>query len=375
MQTSKKGIDIIKQFESCKLNAYHLKGEKYWTIGWGHNGPDVTEGMVISQSKADDFLKKDLAKFEKYVNSYMPGINQNQFDALVSFTYNCGPGNLKKLIAGRSLSEIADAMLKYNHANGVEHPGLTKRRKTERELFIQGDKQMSVKIAHASIDENNHAKGGSAGDQTGKEVCIRDWYNKPWDYVIRFQDPVMRDKVAYLMEKAARNDHIGYDQNQRNTLLIEARKYGYDVGNITKDVECDCSSLVAVACMYAGVPESKLYRSNNCVTTRTLLGALTEENRTHPDVCKVLVYKNADLTQKSDKLLRGDILLSVGHHVAVVIGDSTKVKSSQVKSVSEIAREVLSGKWGNGQERKDRLTSAGYNYEDVRKEVNRLIHG
>ena len=73
-----------------------------------------------------------------------------------------------------------------------------------------------ISIAHASIDENGKAKGGKAGDQTGKEVCIRTWYSKPWNCVIRFHDPDMREKVAIAMENAAKNNNIGYDQNQRN---------------------------------------------------------------------------------------------------------------------------------------------------------------
>ena len=86
-----------------------------------------------------------------------------------------------------------------------------------------------IQIAHASLGENGKVTGGNAGDQTGKEVCIRSWYNKPWNCVIRFNDAQMREKVAKCMEMAAYNDHIGYDQNQRNTLLVKARKYNYNV--------------------------------------------------------------------------------------------------------------------------------------------------
>ena len=84
---------------------------------------------------------------------------------------------------------------------------------------------MSVLIGHASIDERGKAKGGQAGDQTKKEVCIRTWYNKPWTVVIRFKDPTKREKAAQCMEWACANDHIGYDQNQRNSLLNAVRKF------------------------------------------------------------------------------------------------------------------------------------------------------
>lgn len=225
-----------------------------------------------------------------------------------------------------------------------------------------------VVITHASIDENKNIKGGKAGDQTGKEVCSRSWYNKPWDVVIRFTDPVWRDRFAHAMEKAAANDHIGYDQNQRNSLLEESRKYGYDPGRVTKDCETDCSALVALCCMYAGVPENRLFINGNSPTTRNIEKRLWETGR-------VQIFKTKDYTQSADKLVRGDILLSIGHHVAGVTKTDNVSKLNSTKSNMEVAKEVLSGKWGNGQTRRDRLTSAGYNYDEIQKCVNQLIHG
>ena len=179
---------------------------------------------------------------------------------------------------------------------------------------------MSVMIAHASIDENNHAKNGAAGDQTGREVCVRSWYNKPWGCVIRFNDSRMAEKVAKCMEMAAANDNIGYDQNQRNTLLNKARKYNYDVSKVSEPCETDCSALVSVACMYAGIPESSLTLHGNCATTRTIRNILKSTGG-------VEVYTTALYTSKSDRLKRGDILLKEGSHVAVVVeSDSNPYK-------------------------------------------------
>ncbi len=167
-------------------------------------------------------------------------------------------------------------------------------------------------IAHASIDETGKIKNGIAGDQTGKEVCKRSWYNKPWSCVIRFTDPEKRERIAWCMEKAAENDHIGYDQNQRNTLLTQARKFNYDVSKVVEDCETDCSALVSVACMYAGIPESFLTLHGNCATTRTLKSILMA-------VGGVEIYTSTIYTSKSDRLKRGDILLKEGSHVAVVV--------------------------------------------------------
>ena len=226
-----------------------------------------------------------------------------------------------------------------------------------------------VMITHASIDENGKSKNGKAGDQTEKEVCTRSWYDKPWQYVIRFKDPDMRSKIAEAMERAAKNDHIGYDQNQRNTLLSESRKYGYDPGRVTVDVETDCSALVSLACMYAGVDEKALVVSGNSCTTRNIRPQLEKTGL-------VDVYKTSDYTRKYDKLIRGDILLKEGSHVACVTQGNIPVsKVSDTKSIDEIAREVIQGKWGNMPERRTRIESAGYNYEKVRTAVMRIIRG
>lgn len=139
MKTSKNGIELIKKFEGCRLTAYKpVITEKYYTIGYGHYGADVQKDMRITHSQAEAYLKSDLQKFEKAVNDLGFTLTQNQFDSLVSFTYNCGAGNLKKLVKGRNLREIADALLLYDKSNGKPLKGLTKRRNEERTLFLKG---------------------------------------------------------------------------------------------------------------------------------------------------------------------------------------------------------------------------------------------
>ena len=220
---------------------------------------------------------------------------------------------------------------------------------------------MSVLIAHASLGEGGKVNYGKAGDQTGKEVCIRSWYNKPWQYLIRFSDSRIAEKVAVCMEAACKNDNIGYDQSQRNTLLREARKYNYDVSKINVPCETDCSALVSVACMYAGIPESLLTLNGNCATTRTLTQILKSTG-------KVEVYSTPPYIAKTDRLRRGDILIKPSSHVVVVVKAETPIKS-----LDEIAKEVIKGLWGNGAERRARLTEAGYNYAMVQAKVKELM--
>jgi GH24 family phage-related lysozyme (muramidase) len=136
MVTSTNGINLIKKFEGCRLTAYRCSAGVL-TIGYGHtNG--VTEGMTITEVQATEFLKSDLKTSENAVNKYSAyDFNQNQFDALVSFTFNCGSGNLSKLTAKgtRTLTEISNALLLYNKANGKKLAGLVKRRQAEKTLF------------------------------------------------------------------------------------------------------------------------------------------------------------------------------------------------------------------------------------------------
>lgn len=142
---SKKGIEFIKKHEGCKLTAYKAdKGEKYYTIGYGHYSPDIVKGMKITQEQADNYLKEDIAKFEKAVNDInelgMYGFGQAKFDSLVSFTYNLGQGTLIQLTANGTRSDrvIFEKMLQYNKCGGKVLKGLVKRRENERKLFANG---------------------------------------------------------------------------------------------------------------------------------------------------------------------------------------------------------------------------------------------
>lgn len=161
MRTSQNGINLIKQFEGCRLKAYKpVAAEKYYTIGWGHYGADVTENMTISQEKADAILVEDLKKFERSVTGTKLDLNQNQFDALVSFTYNCGAGNLQKLVKDRTLSQIADAMLLYNKgADKKVLSGLMRRRELERALFLSDGSMTETEIKEPTANLKRGSKG------------------------------------------------------------------------------------------------------------------------------------------------------------------------------------------------------------------------
>lgn len=145
MNISQNGVNLIKRYEGLRLKAYKpVKTEKYWTIGYGHYGADVKEGMEITEKHAEELLRQDLKKFEGYVNSYVKvELTQNMYDSLVSFTYNCGAGSLKsstllKLLNKGDYKGAAGQFEKWTKGGGKVLPGLVKRRKEEKELFLSG---------------------------------------------------------------------------------------------------------------------------------------------------------------------------------------------------------------------------------------------
>ena len=121
LKTSRKGIDLIKSFEGLCRTAYRLPGETYYTIGYGHYGADVKPGQTVTTEQAEALLARDLVRFEGWVAQYTPfPMNQNQFDALVSFCYNCGPGNLRQLVEGRDANTYTDKKMleMYQYMDG-----------------------------------------------------------------------------------------------------------------------------------------------------------------------------------------------------------------------------------------------------------------
>lgn len=158
MKTGNAGYNLIIKYEGCRLTAYKpVPTEKFYTIGYGHYGADVKAGMTITKAEALKFLTNDIKRFENSVNNLGLTLTQNQFDALVSFAFNCGSANLNTLVRNRSLKEIADAMLKYNKAGGKVLRGLERRRKEERELFLKDFRDITTtydleKIAREIID-------------------------------------------------------------------------------------------------------------------------------------------------------------------------------------------------------------------------------
>lgn len=132
---SQTGIDLIKHAEGMVLNAYQDTGG-VWTIGVGHTGPDVTPGLVITEARSDELLRRDLVTAEDAVRRLFPVTTQNQFDALVSFTFNLGEGQVATSTLRRKHNDgdytgARTEFARWNKDNGVVLNGLIKRRAAE----------------------------------------------------------------------------------------------------------------------------------------------------------------------------------------------------------------------------------------------------
>lgn len=140
MKTSQTGLGLIKQFESLKTSAYRCPAGVL-TVGYGHTA-GVKEGDKITQTQADKFLLQDVAGAEADVNRLVTvALNQNQFDALVSFTFNLGGKNLASSTLLKRLNEgnyraAADQFGRWVFASNVMLKGLVKRRAAEKALFL-----------------------------------------------------------------------------------------------------------------------------------------------------------------------------------------------------------------------------------------------
>jgi lysozyme len=143
MKTGNKGIALIKSKESLKLQAYKCPAG-IWTIGWGHTG-NVCPGDKITYEVAESLLRSDIGKAEPAINALNVDLTQNQYDALVSFVFNCGVGNFasstlrKKVLKDPNDKTIRDEFNKWVHAKDKVLEGLVTRRKEEADLYFSND--------------------------------------------------------------------------------------------------------------------------------------------------------------------------------------------------------------------------------------------
>jgi len=169
VKISSNGVQVMHYFEKCKLKAYPDPGStdgRPWTIGWGDTGPDVVEGLEITQDEADARFERRLSReFEPGVMSLVKvPLTQGQFDALVCFAYNVGldidtdtqaeglgdSTLLRKVNAGDMVG-AGDEFLKWNKNDGKVMLGLRRRRAAERALFYGMTGEQAIAVGKAVL--------------------------------------------------------------------------------------------------------------------------------------------------------------------------------------------------------------------------------
>lgn len=198
MKTSQTGIDLIKKFEGCRLDAYRCPAG-VWTIGYGHTA-GVTAGQKISPAQAEAYLRADLEKYEKKVEKYADRYRwtQNEFDAMVSFAYNIG--SIDKLTANgtRTKTVIAEKILLYNKAGGEVLAGLTRRRQAERELFLAGKNENVAEAAGCVVREYSLAGDGNMA--VSKNFKVKEFRCKDGDDKILIDVNFVKGKLQKIRD-------------------------------------------------------------------------------------------------------------------------------------------------------------------------------
>lgn len=174
MKTGQAGIELIKQYEGCRLYAYKCPSG-VWTIGYGHTA-GVYQGKTITSVEAIQLLRKDLEIYEEKVMRYDHKYHwtQEEFDALVSFAYNIGSIDQLTAKGTRSKAEIAEHWCAYNKANGKVLAGLTRRREAEKALFLKGAGALAEVKEIEVLAEGNKVKVQAINQDGTNYIKLRD---------------------------------------------------------------------------------------------------------------------------------------------------------------------------------------------------------
>ena len=222
-----------------------------------------------------------------------------------------------------------------------------------------------IEVGSARIDERGNANWGKAGDQNSREVATEPYYKHRlgW-YLLRPKEVAVANKLAQAMREGCANDNIGYSQSDRYGVLNNLKIYG-SIARIKAKTNADCSSLVRACCIQAGIIVGDFNTSSEVYVLE-----------------KTGAFQKAVTVTNDTKLCAGDVLVTraKGHTVIVTKGferedaaPKTKPSKTGKKSVEEIAKEVIAGKWGNNPERKTKLIKSGYVPAEVQAVVNKLL--
>ena len=426
--------------------------------------------MELGKKCQDQYMEDQIAAYAKSIEKTYGTMPDSAMMECINIHHQGGESALKRILAKTVKPYTADkiyTVLCLDPTDPVQNQvgDYIDRQKAVismiRKYAVTGENQkgettMGVKISNCGHDENGRYAGGQAGDQTGTEYQIINWYNRPWLCVLRFEDQEVAALIAEMATQAANNNMIGYDQgtagnsNDRYTFWEQLAANGYDPSKIKKPCETDCSQSTASIVKAVG------YRLNKPKLKAVSIYLTTYNMRSAFKTAGAKVLTDQKYLTSGTCLKPGDILLNDNHHVAIAVsgdassnatpakknylekgdtgsevttmqkrlikvgyscgaagadgdfgsdtdsalrkfqkdngltvdgqyGTNSKAKltalynkkvgttTSNKKDVMTVAKEVIAGKWGSGDERKKKLTAAGYNYDTVQKKVNELL--
>lgn len=217
-----------------------------------------------------------------------------------------------------------------------------------------------MKIVHASISENNDTGWNGkakAGDQTGREVCVREWYNGMWNFVLRHSDANAAAKATEIAVKLAASNLVGYDQSKRNNLYYTLKGYDWDVDRYIRSgvkTSCDCSSFI-YACYACVMPQIR----------STQNAPVTANMKERYLFYGFHAFFESKYLLGEVPLRVGDILVKSGSHTVMVCESNPQTYDADALTI--IARDVIRGVYGDGDERKENI------YNAVQTRVNELL--
>ena len=273
----------------------------------------------------DDLMRERVQSFEKEMIDL--GVTDIQAICMgINLRHLGGLGAVKRVLRKTARPVTIDsiwAAMQSDSGNQVGGPLYRSRHQKvigwiKEYIREEDEEKMANLISNSGGDERGKASGGKAGDQTGREWQIKNWYDRPWDMVLRHPDPKVRESIASNAEKAAANDNIGYNQGNRVSFYTQLKAAGWDPSKISKPCDSDCSAGVLGCVVAAGhqCGDKKLQAVNPNGYTGSMRAQLTAAG--------FQVLTDSKYLHSPDYLLRGDILLNEVHHTCTNLTNGAK---------------------------------------------------
>lgn len=343
---------LFKDMDTANLEADLLmkSWSAYGVSAGSEKGKCIVEIISTSHGKQcqDEYMEDQIQTYAQSITKTYGTMPDSAMMECINILHQGGDVALKRILAKIAKPYTADKIysaLCEDPADPVQNQvgDYVDRQKAVISMIceyaITGGKQkgettMGVKISNCGHDENGRYAGGKAGDQTGTEYQIINWYNRPWLCILRFEDPKVASLIAEQATQAAKNNMIGYDQgtagnsNDRYTFWEQLVANGYDPSKIKKPCETDCSQSTA------SIVKSVGYRMNLPKLKTVSIYLTTYDMRQALKNAGAKVLTDSKYLTSGDYVKAGDILLNDNHHVAIAVTSGAKASTSSTSGTA-----------------------------------------